>query len=78
MKRKIHAGVTAAGVILLLAGLWYAVVKAGIPYQDPTMEMLEQYNRDMQTGNLLIIIGGVVVLAEAVYRVVRVLRRWFG
>lgn len=67
MKKKIHIGIAAVGMIFLLAGFWYAVVEAGLPYQDPTPEMLEQYNRSMMIGSLFLMIGGVVVLAELIY-----------
>lgn len=67
MKKKIHMGIAAVGMIFLLVGFWYAVVEAGLPYQDPTPQMLEQYNRSMTIGSLFLMIGGVVVLAELIY-----------
>ena len=67
MKKKIHMGIAAVGVIFLLAGFWYAAVEAGLPYQDPTPEMLEQYNRSMTIGAVLLMTGGIVVLAELIY-----------
>lgn len=35
----------AAGLLLMLAGYAYAVLFAGIPYPDPTAEMLANFNR---------------------------------
>ena len=32
-----------AGGIILLIGLYYSMVKAGIPYQDPPLELQIQY-----------------------------------
>lgn len=67
MKKNIHIGIAAVGMIFLLVGFWYAVVEAGLPYQDPIPEMLEQYNRSMTIGGLLLMTGGVVLLAELIY-----------
>lgn len=76
MKRKIHIGIVAIGMITLFIGFWFAAVEAGIPYQDPTEEMLEQYSRNMSIGHLLMIIGGVVELAELIYWGMMGLRRF--
>lgn len=43
-----------AGAIILLIGLYYFVVKAGIPYQDPTVEMQIRYEVHYQIGETLI------------------------
>jgi hypothetical protein len=45
MKRFWPFLLIAAGLFLLLGGFIYDVVFAGIPYQDPTPEMLANYAR---------------------------------
>lgn len=55
------------GMIILLMGLYYAIIKAGIPYQDPPLEIQIQYaiyngmgERLIKSG-LLFIIAGIVL-----------------
>ena len=45
------------GIIVLIIGLYYSLIKAGIPYQDPTDEMIQKYNRNARIGGILILIG---------------------
>ena len=42
-----------AGVIILLIGAYYLVVKAGIPYQDPPSELQIKYAVNMGVGHEL-------------------------
>lgn len=41
------------GVVIFAIGMYFAFVKAGIPYQDPTVEMQIQYMADMKVGDIL-------------------------
>ncbi len=50
MKKKIIQVIAVLGGILVIAGLYFTVVKAGLPYQDPTPEMVAQYERDTGLG----------------------------
>lgn len=43
-----------AGLILFFMGLYYWMIKAGIPYQDPPLELQIQYAIYMGTGELLL------------------------
>lgn len=45
------------GGILVIAGLYFTMVKAGLPYQDPTPEMTAQYERHMDIGMVLLLTG---------------------
>ena len=65
--KRIFDSVILAGVIILLIGLSYVVVKAGIPYQDPPLELQIKYAVNMGIGEELtkdgfwiIVFGGVV------------------
>lgn len=58
-----------AGMIILFIGLYYLVIKAGIPYQDPPLELQIKYVVNdsigqILTGNgfLIAVCGGVVRL----------------
>lgn len=41
------------GFIILVIGIYYVVVKAGIPYQDPTEYLLLKYESYTYTGKVL-------------------------
>lgn len=55
-----------AGVILLLMGLYYWTIKAGIPYQDPTLEMQIQYTIDLRIGEILMRNGFLIAICSSV------------
>ena len=65
-----------AGVFMLVIGLYYYVIRAGIPYQDPPLELQIKYAVNqgigkelMMDGFLLGVFGGTVrVLLEVVER----------
>jgi len=44
---------TMAGVLILLTGLYYMAIKAGIPAQDPPLELQIQYAVNMGIGEVL-------------------------
>ena len=46
-----------SGGIIVLAGVYYVIIKAGIPYQDPTPEVQFNYAVTVSTGNALMRIG---------------------
>jgi hypothetical protein len=45
--------VIAAGLFLLAGGFMYDVMFAGIPYQDPTPEMLARYNHHSRIASTI-------------------------
>lgn len=59
MKKKIIICSLIIGFIILAIsiGIYYLIIKAGIPYQDPTPELLQKYNRNMKIGENLILLG---------------------
>ena len=42
--KRLFTSILLAGILILGAGLYYMVIKAGIPYQDPTPEIQLQYS----------------------------------
>ena len=69
------------GLALLGSGLLYDTMFAGIPYQDPTPEMLARYEREsavssttMMTGVWVFVFGMVVYVCRWLLRL-RVKRR---
>lgn len=59
-----------AGVVIFLIGLYYWVVKAGIPYQDPTLELQIQYEVNMGIGDILVKNGIVIAICGGMIRLV--------
>ena len=66
--KKYHSilnAVILAGIVLLFLGLFYLVIKAGIPYQDPTPAMQTRYAVNMEIGDTLTKIGAGMTLTGA-------------
>lgn len=53
ISKRILDSIILAGVIILLIGLYYVLLKAGIPYQDPPLELQIKYAVDMGVGREL-------------------------
>ena len=73
MNRAVHHfkwifdSVILAGMIILFIGLCYVVVKAGIPYQDPSLELQIKYAVNMGIGEELTKDGfGIIVFGSMV------------
>lgn len=58
------------GFSVMFMGLIYDVLFAGIPYQDPTPELLAEYNRNKATATRLFYIGGFFSSAGSIAAVV--------
>lgn len=63
-----------AGIIVLFIGIYYCVIKAGIPYQDPPLELQIQYSINMGIGDILVKNGFLIsicgVLARLLFKLV--------
>lgn len=57
-----------AGIILLFTGLYYSMIKAGIPYQDPPLELQIQYAIHAGIGSILLKNGRAIILFGCVIR----------
>ena len=55
-----------AGIIILLIGIYYCAVKAGIPYQDPPLELQIQYAINMGIGDILIKDGFLILICGGI------------
>ena len=64
-------GLIIAGVIVFLAGMYYLVIKAGIPYQDAPQELQIRYAVNMGIGEGLagigLLIGGCGLVGRIVF-----------
>ena len=59
--RGLGGAALSGGLMMVLVGAYYAVVKAGIPYQDPTLDMQISYAIDMGVGSTLLKLGAVLI-----------------
>lgn len=62
-----------AGLILCLMGFYYSVIKAGIPYQDPPLELQIQYAIHMGIGETLLKSGFVITICGGIIRLLLIL-----
>lgn len=58
-----------AGVGILCMGVYFAVVKAGVPYQDPSDILLAEYNAFDEAGKICIFTGSVSIVLSIVIMV---------
>lgn len=65
---QIINAVIIAGLIILFIGLYYCVIKAGIPYQDPPLELQIQYEVNTRIGDILMGKGFVIAICGGVIR----------
>ena len=63
-------GLIIAGALILLLGAYYSVIKAGIPYQDPPLELQIQYAVNMGIGDELCKVGLSVLTVGIVGRII--------
>lgn len=66
-RHKINS-VILAGVFLFFIGLYYWMIRAGIPYQDPSIELQIQYAVDMKVGTVLLRNGFVIMIGGGIIR----------
>lgn len=57
-----------AGIIVLFIGIYYCVIKAGIPYQDPPLELQIQYAINMGIGDILVKNGFLISICGVIAR----------
>ncbi|MCM1126338.1 MAG: hypothetical protein NC429_07685 [Lachnospiraceae bacterium] len=68
--RQIINSVLLSGIILMSIGAYYYFMKAGIPYQDPPLELQIQYAVNMGIGEILIRDGFWIFICGGIARVV--------
>lgn len=64
--KRILIMILLVGIAVFTVGFYYAAIKAGIPYQDPTPKMLKEYNRNMKIGGDLCFGGGIIILFDII------------
>lgn len=66
--RLASGAVILAGIIILFTGIYYWVIKAGIPYQDPPLELQIQYAINTGIGNTLVKEGLLISICGGIAR----------
>ena len=59
-----------AGLIILAIGAYFLLIKAGIPYQNPTAELEVQYAVNYGIGNILSKLGMLLALSGGAVRLI--------
>lgn len=67
---QIINSVILAGIIVLFIGLYYWMIEAGIPYQDPTPELQIKYAVNMEIGEVLIGKGFAIAVCGGIIRLI--------
>ena len=65
---KICTVVMLSGCIIFFIGLYYWIIKAGIPYQNPPLELQIQYTVNMTIGEILLKNGFVIAISGIIVR----------
>lgn len=68
--RQVVNAVILSGIILIFTGSYYCVFKAGIPYQDPPLELQIQYIVDMRIGEILLKNGLLMTICGGIIRLI--------
>ncbi len=71
--RQICNAIVLAGIIILFIGLYYLIIKAGIPYQDPPIELQIKYAINMGIAETLIKNGFQIAICGGVAHILLVL-----
>ena len=65
---QIINAVIIAGIIIWFIGLYYSMIKAGIPYQDPPLDLWIQYEVDAGIGEVLMESGFKIAICSGMIR----------
>jgi hypothetical protein len=78
MRKNLAAIIMASGAVLIFAGLAYDLAFAGLPFQDPTPEMQENWLYHKRVANWITLSGGAVFLVGCTWTGARLLMRLMG
>lgn len=68
--RKIFNSLILSGIMIFIVGLYFWMIKAGLPYQDPTPEMSFNYAVNYRVGQVLLLLGAATLVIGGVGRIV--------
>ena len=58
------------GIAIIVIGFLYDLIFAGIPYQDPSSQMLEKYNQNLFISDVIIKFGLLVTIVGIVFKII--------
>lgn len=58
------------GMGFIVAGAYFILIRAGIPYQDATYELQQRWNDAYSTGKVLILVGISILLISYVIKLI--------
>ena len=59
-----------AGIIILFIGSYYLIIKSGIPYQDPPLDLWMEYEVNAKIGDVLLGSGFMIAVCGGIIRLV--------
>ena len=68
--KTVFNSIALAGLIILMIGLYYMFIKAGLPYQDPPIDLQIEYAVNSKIGDILTLIGLLMTLFGVIVRVI--------
>lgn len=68
MLRQLTNAILLAGFIIFFTGCYYSIIKAGIPYQDPPLELQIKYAVNMGIGGALVRNGFITAVCGGIAR----------
>ncbi len=57
--KRLLDGLALAGAMILVLGLYFWLIRAGLPYQDPTPKMSFEWKVNYRVGEVLTLLGAV-------------------
>jgi hypothetical protein len=60
MMKTLCRALIAVGTVLAAIGVFYILIKAGLPYQDPTLDMQIDYLANQKAGRILFLYGVII------------------
>lgn len=68
--KNLFNGLIFAGVIILFISLYYLFIRAGLPYQDPPLDIQIKYAVNMGIGEGLFKAGIITLIVGVILRVI--------
>ena len=68
--KQIFNSVIFAGVIIMFIGGYFYIIKAGLPYQDPTEDMIVRWSAYAYAGKICLSYGSVICFVGLVGKII--------
>jgi hypothetical protein len=78
MRALRHHILVILGPLLLFAGFMYGAVFVSVPYQDPSPDVTERWNRDRRNADTICLAGALILAGGCLQEIIRSLGRRRG